>query len=505
MKIRKRISAGLVALLMSGTMSLCVAAAELPFKDVAADAWYYTDVKLAYESGLINGRDIDLFEPDGTLTYAEAVKLAACMHRNATNGDPIKVVSGYDWYIPYVEYCKKANIIFMDYNWNANITRAEYMDIFSRALPKKELPQINDIAYGAIPDVSTGHRYAYSIYTLYRAGILQGRDENLTCYPGSFVERSEVAAILTRMTDKSKRIKLDSSVSEGSEGNTTGEQPLILPWENGGKHPKDYTAEDVGALTEEQRAIFLLCEPESPAYKEWLAIKDNPANEPETDETEPLPGEGGAETEPPIVDEPLTPDIPSGDEEFPWDAEGGKRPSEYTLEEYNQLTEAQRVVFKDSFDFPHEYEAWLVKVGLKEADGTEEEDLDEEIVVEILPWDVEGGKPHDAYTKSDYDQLTERQKELFLAFFLTPDARDAWMIRYGLMDPPPEDNPAPDDDEFSDDYIVETIPWEEDGAKAPEDYTWAEYQQLTPFQKEVFRDSFFIPGTFEQWWDNNAQ
>lgn len=30
-------------------------AGDLPFVDVAADAWYYSDVKTAVESGLVNG------------------------------------------------------------------------------------------------------------------------------------------------------------------------------------------------------------------------------------------------------------------------------------------------------------------------------------------------------------------------------------------------------------------------------------------------------------------
>ncbi|MBQ3929114.1 MAG: S-layer homology domain-containing protein, partial [Clostridia bacterium] len=39
------------------------------------------DVASAYESGLINGRDETHFAPDANLTYAEAVKLAACMNQ----------------------------------------------------------------------------------------------------------------------------------------------------------------------------------------------------------------------------------------------------------------------------------------------------------------------------------------------------------------------------------------------------------------------------------------
>lgn len=64
------------ALLLQGI----VFADDLPFIDVSPDTWYYADVKTAFESGLINGRSATLFAPDDNMTYAEAVKLAACMH-----------------------------------------------------------------------------------------------------------------------------------------------------------------------------------------------------------------------------------------------------------------------------------------------------------------------------------------------------------------------------------------------------------------------------------------
>lgn len=519
MNTKRKLCAILAAVITAGALPLHVMAAKLPFKDVPTDAWYYTDVKLAYENGLINGRDIDKFEPDGYLTYAEAIKLAACMHRNATNGPEIEVVTGYDWYIPYVEYSKKAGIIFRDYNWSADIPRAEYMDIFARALPAKMLPEINKIPYGAVPDVSVGHRYAYSIYFLYRAGILQGRDDELTFYPNKFVERSEVAAVLTRMTDKTKRLKITSTAKE------TSVKPLILPWEVGGKHPKEYALEDFEALTEEQRAVFLQCEPESPAYKAWLAKENAPETEaPIVDETEaPVIDETEApvvdETKPPVDDkvdetegkedepvhsEPVETEAPAQNGQLPWEPEEGRDPFDYTLEEYNRLSDEQKEIFRDSFANPSQYDLWLVKVGLREPDGSEtfvpEED-DSGIVV--IPWDVEGAKPHSSYTKEDYDKLSAQMQELFLMFFPSPEAREAWMIQYGLMEAPEEE--APPEDDFSGGFVVEEIPWEKDGAKQPEEYTWAEYERLTPFQKEVFRDSFFLPEEFDAWMEKNAR
>jgi len=203
MKLHKYLRMTAAALLTAGLLP--VSAAALPFQDVAVDAWYYSDVEKAYSTGLINGKSAVKFDPDDNLTYAEAVKLAACMHQIYT-GAPAISGSGAQWYQPYVDYCLANGIITQSYNWNVYATRAAYMDIFSRALPEEALAAVNEVADGMIPDVPASHVYADSIYLLYEAGIVRGVDNNYNCKPELFVKRSEVAAILTRMMDEDARI-----------------------------------------------------------------------------------------------------------------------------------------------------------------------------------------------------------------------------------------------------------------------------------------------------------
>ena len=45
------------------------------------------------------------FAPKDNLTYAEAIKLAACMHQLYTTGK-IKFGTDNPWYKPYVTYCE---------------------------------------------------------------------------------------------------------------------------------------------------------------------------------------------------------------------------------------------------------------------------------------------------------------------------------------------------------------------------------------------------------------
>ena len=181
-------------------------AAEFPFTDVKETDWYYGAVKAAWETGLINGKTPSAFVPGGNLTYAEAVKLAACMHQLYTTGE-VTLEGGSPWYQSYVDYAKEKNIISGDYEWNAPATRAGYMAIFANALPEDAFQAINDIEDGAIPDVAADHQQAAAIYALYRAGIIQGVDSAHNCSPDSNIKRGEVATIIIRMMNEDERVE----------------------------------------------------------------------------------------------------------------------------------------------------------------------------------------------------------------------------------------------------------------------------------------------------------
>ena len=105
-----------------------------------------------------------------------------------------------------------------DFDWNAPATRGDFIAIFSAALPKdparkgiEPLKPINSVDDRLIPDVPMTNPNADEIYTMYRAGIVQGSDADRNCLPDSNIKRSEVAAIITRMVDPSKRVRFTLS------------------------------------------------------------------------------------------------------------------------------------------------------------------------------------------------------------------------------------------------------------------------------------------------------
>ena len=175
------------------------------FTDVPADAWYEENVRAAYEYGLINGKSATRFAPDSSLTVAEAVKLAACLHSIYHTGRA-DFAASTPWYQSYVDYALD-NLILQaprtDYSQPAS--RAVFASVLAAALPADALGAINTVSEGAIPDVSMRASYADAVYTLYRAGVLTGSDGSGLFHPDSTIRRSEAAAIVTRMADPDLR------------------------------------------------------------------------------------------------------------------------------------------------------------------------------------------------------------------------------------------------------------------------------------------------------------
>ena len=217
-KAKKLFSLILSASMLAAPVLCASAEKQMSFDDVKENDWFYSDVKTAYETGLIDGKSDTAYAPDDNMTYAEAIKLAACMNQYVSEGK-VSLQNGDPWYQTYVDYAKDNGIISKDYDYTMNASRSGYMEIFASCLPDENLKEINSIADDSIPDVRAQAKYAPAVYKLYRAGILTGVDDDHNCNPSANIRRSEVAAILTRMMNADKRV----SFSLGSEPAKTEE------------------------------------------------------------------------------------------------------------------------------------------------------------------------------------------------------------------------------------------------------------------------------------------
>lgn len=184
---------------------------QFPFTDVAESTWYYKSVKAAWEKKLIDGVSDDRFQPDNTLTVAQAIKLAAALHQMNADGKVTLTNGAKAWYDTYVNYAVQKRIIEASYQdftavqMNAPVSRAEFVHIFYGAMPESSYPTKNTVGDNKIPDVKLTDKYGNAIYTFYRAGILTGSDAAGTFHAENSIRRSEVAAITIRMFDAAAR------------------------------------------------------------------------------------------------------------------------------------------------------------------------------------------------------------------------------------------------------------------------------------------------------------
>ena len=185
---------------------------KFPFTDVSKSDWFYDAVKGAWENGLINGVTATTYQPKGTLTVAEAIKLASALHQMIKDGKVTLTNGRGYWYETYVNYGVREGIFDESYQklsyeqMTKPVSRSEFVHIFFKAMDSYKT--INSVADNSIPDVKTTDTYGDEIYTFYRAGILTGSDAAGTFHPTSTIVRSEVAAILVRMYDASVRVNI---------------------------------------------------------------------------------------------------------------------------------------------------------------------------------------------------------------------------------------------------------------------------------------------------------
>lgn len=184
-----------------------------PFDDVLAGTWWHNDIVRAYDRGLVNGMTPTLFEPQGNLTIAQTIKLAACMHQLYHEGKVTLEVSPQAfWYMSYVDYAMEKGIISTSFpDYDAYASRRQFVEIFAASLPQSEFEAINDIPQGAIGDIPESGGWVDTVYMFYRAGLLIGYYPNgyynaHDFGPDSSITRAEAAVIMNRMFDPGARI-----------------------------------------------------------------------------------------------------------------------------------------------------------------------------------------------------------------------------------------------------------------------------------------------------------
>ena len=206
---------------------------EDQFQDVSPNNWFYDNVAALYELGLTNGQNTpDRFAPDDNMTVAEAITMAARLrslyeHRDSEVGPA--AFSGGRWYEPYVRYLQSLHVIGTEFDgqYQNAADRAQVARILVTTLPATLFEEINagavTVGYASrsfITDVNDYTPYRSEILQLYRWGILSGMDNRGSFHPAEPIQRSQVAAMVTRLVYPELRLTLnwDTVLTNSREG-----------------------------------------------------------------------------------------------------------------------------------------------------------------------------------------------------------------------------------------------------------------------------------------------
>lgn len=200
---RKTIPALLMAVLLSISMFTPAAAAGA-FSDVPAGSWYAADVQDVQQYGIIQGVGNNLFLPEGKLTYAQAITMAARTYAYLYNETIPESNSGL-WYERYLDYALTKDLI-NEYDLPMSVDvpcdRDAMARMFYAIIEGGDNTILNDVE--EIPDVDN-NTAGIPIYSLYRFGILTGSDQYGAFYPNRSITRAETSAILNRLLNPGKR------------------------------------------------------------------------------------------------------------------------------------------------------------------------------------------------------------------------------------------------------------------------------------------------------------
>ena len=146
----------------------------------------------------------------------------------------------------------------------------------------------------------------------------------------------------------------------------------------------------------------------------------------------------------------------------------GKTPDEYTWEEYQKLDKKDQDAFSLWFGAADQFEKWVESVKPEET-------------TEPLPSWNKPGKPPNEYTWEEYQMLSLQEQDAFYLWFGSVDRFEQWR---DSVKPSETTEPTPT--------------WNKPG-KTPDEYTWEEYQKLSPEEQDAFFMWFENVTAFEAW------
>ena len=177
-------------------------APEIPFKDVAENAWYYEAVKYAYDNDIMNGVKNDTFAPNSNLNRAMIAQVLYNLEGEpSVKGDAFSDVAEDAWYFDAVNWAAENKIVegYGDGNFGPTkaVTREQLAAILFRYAQYKGMDSVTlEENLTGFADGDQVSSWAVSAMNwAVGQGIMNGKGNN-TLDPQGTATRAEVAKML---------------------------------------------------------------------------------------------------------------------------------------------------------------------------------------------------------------------------------------------------------------------------------------------------------------------
>ena len=199
----------LIALLLA-VLTIAGSAADLPFTDVKADAWYYEAVQCVYEKELFAGVTTTTFEPDAPMTRAMLVSVLWRLEGRpeAPSTNPFSDVQNGKWYTSGVLWAASKEIVSGFPNGtfapDDSITREQMASLIMRYATYKGIELAQGASLDSFVDADKVQGWSKeAVAWAVAAGIISGNKQGdvYTLAPQASATRAQVASILMRFIE----------------------------------------------------------------------------------------------------------------------------------------------------------------------------------------------------------------------------------------------------------------------------------------------------------------
>lgn len=194
----------LLSVILCFVLTINVSASTAALKDIKGH-WAEKQIQTLVDSGVINGTGKGLFNPQGSITVSEYIKLCV-----AVLGHKYDIGSSGYWATPYINKALDLGIIYKGQftNYERPITREEMAYIGIATYGKTNLLASSLITQEVVVRVKDysliNNRYRDSVLNSYLVGILTGKPNSLFDPKGKST-RAEASVVVLRIIDEKQR------------------------------------------------------------------------------------------------------------------------------------------------------------------------------------------------------------------------------------------------------------------------------------------------------------